>query len=267
MSSYPTAFRTPAKGVCRANRALSDSVLAPGFRQSAFPTSNLPTRRSLFRIHNLFSIRFYLVWKTRRYGTDEFPSVSLNPPNFWEFSQITYVFFGSSFTSITQVFLSARYFGFPIICGNESFDICDQDQLPSIISLLKVTLICFVVVASIFMSPDSGTVLTTDGGKDLTEASCPQASPAASNTKHTDTVINLLMFALLSSNVTAHLREASSEAGCSLSFVHRRCHVAKSKSFESFVSCHTQYEILASIWETPVYTASTRFSEPPSPFE
>lgn len=105
----------------------------------------------------------------------EFPWLSLKPPNFCEFSQKTYVFFGSSLTSTTQVRRSSRYFGVPTISGVVSFDRPDQDQLPSFISLLKVAVICRVTAASTAASPAWGTVLTTEGGRDCSEISCTAA--------------------------------------------------------------------------------------------
>src|SRR4029077_4689479 len=96
-------------------------------------------------------------------GTAERPPASLKLSNFSLFTQMAYVFPGSSLTGSTQVRLSLRYFGLPSTVGKLSLESVDHDQVPSCMSLLKVTLIS-VSFGSTSAAPASGTVFPTTGG-------------------------------------------------------------------------------------------------------
>src|SRR5262249_23302338 len=94
------------------------------------------------------------------------------------FTQMAYVFPGSSLTGSTQVRLSARYFGLPSTFGKLSWESVDHDQVPSCISLLNVTWIS-ASFGSTLPVPASGTVLTTTGGTDSRATSPARATAAA----------------------------------------------------------------------------------------
>ena len=68
------------------------------------------------------ALAYFLVLNTSRYGTADRPSVSLKFLSFSLFTQMAYVFPGSSLTGSTQVRLSARYFGLPSTFGKLSLE-------------------------------------------------------------------------------------------------------------------------------------------------
>src|SRR5439155_21222157 len=79
-----------------------------------------------------------------------------------------------------QVRLSLSYVISPDGSAYVSLDTLDHDQLLSFMSLLNVTRISVIALASTFVSPEAGTVLTTTGGSALTETTSSSASLAFS---------------------------------------------------------------------------------------
>src|ERR1043166_7797649 len=95
-----------------------------------------------------------------------------------------------------QVLPSASNLMSPLIGRAVASEICDQDQLLSVMGLLKVTRISVILVASTPDSPDMGTVFTTTGGSTLTEGvfSACTAYKAEPNTNIADGTISCLLF-------------------------------------------------------------------------
>src|SRR5215208_4591279 len=84
------------------------------------------------------------------------------------FNQITYGCPGSSFTGKTQVFLSSRNFGFPVVAGKVSFPKRTHEKFPASISLLKVILISLTAAASTSVAPAAGSDEMITGGASAT---------------------------------------------------------------------------------------------------